>query len=380
MKTVYALMLALILLPTMSSAQIEPRYKDRPYASINGKDLLLDIYVPEVDTRPCPVVIWIHGGAWVSGNKSNPPASNLIHAGFFVVSINYRLSGEAIWPAQIYDCKAAVRWVRAHGAEYGMDLNHIGVWGSSAGGHLVAMLGSSGGITNLEGDVGGNTAYSSNVQAVCDWFGPANFLTICDYPSNLKHCDTNSPESMLLGCTLPECPEKATEVSPITYVSSDDPPILIMHGDQDNTVPYHQSVELDLAYQAIDHDCTFLTLQGAGHGGAQFNSQQTITQVTEFFNQHLKTPQAIQAESMPELKTYFSDNRLHLSFALTEASNVHIALFDLQGRQVKSLYRGALPSEEQKLSFEAKELSSGVYWVRVKGENQKIAKKVEVVR
>ena len=165
-----------------------PRREDSPdgirlipnleYADIKGKSLLLDLYLPETIDKPAPVIVYVHGGGWIGGDKHEVLFGiELVKRGYAMVSINYRFSNEAVYPAQIYDCKAAVRWVRAHSKFYNLDGAHIGAWGASAGGHLVALLGTTGGVKELEGDEG-NPDQSSKVQAVCDWFGPTDFSKI----------------------------------------------------------------------------------------------------------------------------------------------------------------------------------------------------------
>ena len=163
--------------PESSSSKELPGVKalrNLEYARVGDKKLLLDLYLPEKPQGPLPLVIWIHGGAWLGGDKADCPARRLVQRGYAVASVNYRLSNEAIFPAQIKDCKAAVRWLRAHTAEYGLDAGHFGVWGASAGGHLVALLGTSGDTKDF--DKGENLGVSSRVQAVCDWFGPTDLL------------------------------------------------------------------------------------------------------------------------------------------------------------------------------------------------------------
>ncbi len=181
-------------------------------------------------------MIWIHGGGWQNGNKGGGPALALLEQGFAVATINYRLSGDAIFPAQIHDCKAAVRHLRGKAKEYGIDPERFGVWGSSAGGHLVALVGTSGDVKELEGEVGEFTSVSSRVQAVCDWFGPTDFLKMGG-----RHDDAGSPESKLIGGPIQDNKELVAKANPITYVSADDPAFLIQHGDKDPAVPYNQS-------------------------------------------------------------------------------------------------------------------------------------------
>jgi len=254
------------------------------YARAGSKDLLLDLYLPERATGLLPVILWVHGGAWRGGNKENSPAIRQAGRGYAAASINYRLSQEAIFPAQIEDCKAAVRWLRANAARYNLDPNRIGVWGASAGGHLVALLGTSGGVKDLEGDLG-NANYSSRVQAVVDFFGPTDFLEMGKFPSKIAHYAPDSPESQLLGGPVLENKEKARRANPITYISKDDPPFLIMHGDQDQSVPLNQSELLTEALKKAGIEVTCEVVRGAGHG---FGGPQINATVDAFLDKHLK--------------------------------------------------------------------------------------------
>src|SRR5262245_50032586 len=156
--------------------------RDIEYAKVGDISLKLDLYLPEPrPAAPVPLVVWVHGGAWQAGSKDQTPAVPLVRRGLAVASVGYRLSQVARFPAQIEDCKAAVRWLRAHAAEHAIDGRHIGAWGSSAGGHLVALLGTSGDVDELEGEAG-NLDQSSRVQVVVDWFGPTDFTRMSAYP------------------------------------------------------------------------------------------------------------------------------------------------------------------------------------------------------
>lgn len=255
--------------------------KDIVYGKGSGRDLLLDIAYPkERPDKPMPVVVWIHGGAWRGGSKDNNHAMIFVKHGFFTASISYRLSGEAVWPAQINDCKAAIRYLRAHAEQYHLDPDCIGVWGASAGGHLVAMLGTSGDVKELEGE-GGWQEQSSRVQAVVDYYGPSNFLKMKGQPSNLNHLAEDSPESLLLGASVTTVPDKVKSADPITYISKDDPPFLIAHGDQDNTVPFNQSEILLEALQKAGVESELIVVKGGGHGGWNDKTQPTNQEITE---------------------------------------------------------------------------------------------------
>jgi acetyl esterase/lipase len=241
----------------------------------------LDLYLPEKTKGLVPVIVWVHGGGWRAGSKENCPAIPFAARGYAVASINYRLSQHATFPAQIEDCKAAIRWLRANAVKYRLDPKRFGVWGSSAGGHLVALLGTSGGVKELEGS-GGNLDRSSRVQAVVDWYGPTDFTRMGG-----KHDSSNSPESLLLGGPVQENKDKAAKANPITYVSKDAPPFLIQHGDKDGVVPLSQSELLADALKKAGVDVTLHVLPGAGHSGPAFFSPKNRRAVEEFFDKYL---------------------------------------------------------------------------------------------
>jgi len=258
-------------------------HRDLEYGRVGDRALLLDLYVPENAEGRLPLIVWVHGGAWRAGNKSNCPAIRLTAQGYVVASVGYRLSQEAVFPAQIQDCKAAIRWLRANAEKYHIDPDRIGAWGASAGGHLVAMLGTAGDVKEF--DVGDHLDQSSKVQAVVDFFGPAELHTMGDAYSTMKHNAPDSPESLLIGAPILENAEKAKRASPVTYVSNDDAPILIMHGNKDVTVPHDQSVRFEKALREAGVDVTFHTVEGAGHG---FGGPEIDRRVNEFFEKHLK--------------------------------------------------------------------------------------------
>jgi acetyl esterase/lipase len=259
--------------------------KDLEYGRGSGRAMLLDLYLPEAKEKPLPLIIWIHGGAWMAGSKDNPsPARQFTMEGYAVAQVGYRLSQEAKFPAQINDCKAAVRWLRANAAKYNLDPNRFAAWGASAGGHLVALLGTTDGVADLEGSVN-ELKESSRVQAVVDWFGPTDFLHIGEPESDLRHNAPDSPESKLIGGPLLENKDEAAKASPITYVSKSAPPFLIMHGDKDRTVPFDQSELLYAALKKAGVDVTFVPMKGAGHG---FDGPDAIAPVREFLKRCLK--------------------------------------------------------------------------------------------
>jgi acetyl esterase/lipase len=243
----------------------------------------LDLYLPQKAAGPLPVVVWVHGGAWRSGNKTNCPGVFLAGKGYAVASINYRLSEHAVFPAQLEDCKAAIRWLRANAKKHNLDPDHVGVWGASAGGHLVALLGTTGNRKDLEGREG-NLDQSSKVQCVVDWFGPTDLRTM---PKEIGN-DPKSVVARLLGGPPARKKEKAALASPVAHVHKDCPPFLIMHGDKDRLVALAQSEKLAAALEKVKVPVTLVKLEGAGHGGPEFRSEDTRKRVEEFFNRHLK--------------------------------------------------------------------------------------------
>lgn len=265
--------------------------RDLVYAKVGNKNLHLDLITPEKSDGPVPLVIWIHGGGWSAGTRQSIPANELVQAGFALAAVQYRLSGEAIFPAAIVDCKAAVRWLRANAAKHNLNAERFGAWGSSAGGHLVALLGTSAGVKEFE--VGEHLEQSSAVQAVCDWFGPTDFLRMTEHAkeagivSKIDHDSAKSPESRFIGGAIQQNKDKVARANPVTFVSAKSPPFLILHGDKDALVPLGQSKILHEALKKASVESTLIVLDGAGHGGAGFTSVENRKRQMQFFSKHL---------------------------------------------------------------------------------------------
>lgn len=267
--------------------------EDIPYADTDNPRQMLDLMLPkDHEGEPLPVVVFIHGGGWRNGNKQggrnrvNPFVASGNYAG---VTVAYRLSGESQWPSQIHDCKAAIRWIRAHAKQYNLNPDRIGVWGTSAGGHLVTMLGTSGDVKAMDGSLGSNNEYSSRVTCVADFFGPTNFLTMnktAIESARLDHDAADSPESLLIGGAIQENPEKVATANPITYVSADDPAILIVHGTMDPLVSFNQSELLYAALEKKGVNKTLITVEGGEHGRGF--PPITGELVERFFDHHLR--------------------------------------------------------------------------------------------
>ena len=244
----------------------------------------LDLYLPSA-AAPAPLIVWIHGGAFRMGSKDDGVPVEYLSAGCAIASINYRLSQHALFPAQIEDCKAAVRWLRAHAVEYHLDAERFAAWGPSAGGHLAAMLGTAGGERRFE--VGKGLGYSSKVCAVVDYYGPTDFSQMDSHrlPEGMLHDTPDSPESELVGGAIQQHPQRVAEANPITYVSKDAPPFLIVHGDRDPLVPYHQSQLLAAALEKAGVTVRLYTVKGAGHGG--FTDPRVPELTHAFLTKHL---------------------------------------------------------------------------------------------
>lgn len=238
---------------------------DVPYAATNDPRQQLDIYLPKKASvkGPLPVIAFVHGGAWMVGSKvmARSQVMSPVDSGrYAAVSIGHRLSWQDSWPAQIHDVKAAIRWIRAHAKEYGLDPNRICALGGSAGGHLVAQLGLTNGVASAEGKLGKHRDQSSKVHCVIDLFGPTDLRTV---PGSAAG---PSPVEKLLGGTLADKPQLAADASPIAHVDRTDPPFLIIHGTKDPLVPYQQSVELEKALRQAGVPVIFQTVEGGGHG------------------------------------------------------------------------------------------------------------------
>jgi acetyl esterase/lipase len=182
------------------------------------------------------------------------------------ISVGYRLSGESRWPAQLHDAKAAIRWIRANADRLGLNTDAIGVWGHSAGGHIALMVGVTGDVRELEGDLGAHRGSSSRVQAAANLFGVTDLVALVGQPGAIDRTKPDAPEALLLGGPIPENAQKAKAASPITYVSADDPPVFMVHGTADRVVPYDQALRMDAALRRAGVPSYFVTIEGAGHG------------------------------------------------------------------------------------------------------------------
>lgn len=304
-KYLFPIFLFIALIPILLACQpssantsfVQKKWLDVAYASASSAQKL-DIYLPNEGKGPFPLIVHIHGGAFKMGDKADgqlTPVLEALKQGYAIASINYRLSGEAIFPAQIYDVKAAIRFLRANAKNYQINPAKMAAWGGSAGGHLAAMAGTSGAVPALEDLHMGNAKESSKVQAVVDWFGPINFNTMdlqfrASGKGRADHDEANSPESLLVGKKITEALDLVAKASPATYITQDDPPFFIQHGTADPLVPFEQSAEFAkvLTAKLGKKKVQFIPLEGAKHGGPAFGTPENLEKVFAFLDQWLK--------------------------------------------------------------------------------------------
>ncbi len=285
------LVAGLLLLLTVDAQAQEPRmratHEGVVFAEVDHHELLLDLYLPANRKSP-PLLLWVHGGAWRSGSRANPPLAFLIEQGYAVASVDYRLSPVARFPAQIHDLKAAVRFLRARQSEYGYESRRVAVLGSSAGGHLAALVGMTNGHKELEGTVGMHPDQSSDVQAIVDYYGPTNFLTILKQSTPHGLSVRQPALQLLLGGQPDDRSDLARLASPVFHVDRADPPLLMLHGDQDPQVPINQSHELQGAYKQHALPVQLEVVHGGAHGGAAFFDSDRRALVSAFLDGQLR--------------------------------------------------------------------------------------------
>lgn len=261
--------------------------RDVEFASHGGSSLLLDLHLPEAKA-PAGLIVWVHGGAWRAGSRTSVDLAGMTSRGWAVASVDYRLSPVARFPAQIHDIKAAIRYLRAHAGRHGYPPSRFVIAGSSAGGHLAALVGVSNGQPELEGSVGRERQVSSNVQAIVSLYGASNLTSILAQ-STPHGLSVRVPAlELLLGGQPDAVPELARLASPVFHVDASDPPLLMLHGDQDQQMPINQSHELEGAYTRLGLPVRLVVKHGSGHGGPAFTTQATLDLIDEFLRKHLE--------------------------------------------------------------------------------------------
>jgi len=271
-----------------SQAAEENRFRDIrdiEYARVAEEPLKLDLYLPVGRIRS-PLIVWVHGGAWRTGSRKSMPLGKIVEAGYPVASVDYRLSTQARFPAQVHDLKAAIRFLRGHGNEWPLPSRKIVIAGDSAGGHLAALVGVSNGNHELEGEMGNDRAQSSDVQGIVSFYGGANLTTILQQstPHGLK---VRVPAlDLLLGGQPDAVPSLARQASPVFHVDRQDPPLLLLHGDQDPQMPVNQALELFGAYRKVNAPVQLEIVHGAAHGGAMFYDEERLSIVRTFLRHY----------------------------------------------------------------------------------------------
>jgi acetyl esterase/lipase len=287
-------------IPPARTDHIKRKMFDLAYADSSPAQKL-DVYWPEEGNGPFPVIVSIHGGAFMGGDKRDiqlTPMLECLKRDYVLIGVNYRMSGEAKFPALIHDVKAAIRWIRANAEIYLFDPKRIATWGGSAGGYLSLMMGVSAWAAELEDLSLGNSEQPSHVQAVVDWFGPTDFLKMDEQlaesdltpPETFSHNGANSPESLLLGAPITQIPELVHKANPETYIRSIAPPFFIQHGTQDDTVPYQQSVNMaaKLTHMIGADKVTLELLPNARHADPAFEMHQNVKRVLDFLDSILR--------------------------------------------------------------------------------------------
>lgn len=280
-RIIFACSLMLLCGAAFADGQNTPRdFKDVVYATVDGKPLALDVHMPAGVRRPS-LVVFVHGGAWTTGNKTQYPAF-LVQRGFAVASLDFRSSNDARFPADVYDIKAGIRFLRAKAADYGYRSERIAIVGASSGGHLAALVGVTNGEKALEGAEGDYLNVSSSVQAIVSYFGASDLTTILaqSTPDGLK---VREPAlQRLLGASPDQVPELAKQASPLFHVDRNDPPILLLHGDQDTQMPLNQVYELQWAYEQVGRHAEVMILHGVDHVAGPFFKDEPVERVAAF--------------------------------------------------------------------------------------------------
>jgi acetyl esterase/lipase len=279
-----ALLLAMTPLAT-PAAEAPLAHRDLAYASVAGTTLGLDLYVPAGVKRP-PLVVYLHGGAWNAGSKAQYPAF-LVERGFAVASVDFRSTDVAPFPANVHDIKAAIRYLRAKAADYGYRTDRIAIAGASSGAHLAALVGVTNGNAALEGEEGDYRGQSSAVQAIVSWFGASNLTTILSQSTPFGLAMREPALKRLLGGLPDDVPETAKLASPVFHVDGKDPPLLLLHGDQDRQMPINQLHELDGAYARAGLKAETFILHGVGHDGEPFFRGEPVDRVVDFLHRRM---------------------------------------------------------------------------------------------
>ncbi|MBL9143419.1 MAG: alpha/beta hydrolase [Verrucomicrobiaceae bacterium] len=277
--------LTLSALTLITFVQAQSSTTDIEYARVGDHSLRLDLHLPK-QTNP-PLIVYVHGGAWRAGSKSDVPIAPLLEHGFAIASVDYRLSTEAPFPAQVHDLKAAIRFLRAKADLFHINAQRIAIIGSSAGGHLAALVGVTNGEKELEGNEGEHLTQSSDVQCIVSLYGASNLQTILSQSTEFGLRTRVTALKLLLGGTPDEKPALAKLASPVAHLDKEDPPLLLLHGTDDPQMPPEQSEEFAKAYRELKLDVSLVPMIHSKHGGAEFYDEERTRQVATFLKRHL---------------------------------------------------------------------------------------------
>jgi len=284
-------------IPPADVSHIRRKWLDIPYAGLSPSQNL-DIYLPDEGNGAFPTIVYLHGGAFSIGDKRDIYVLNILKSikhGYALVSVNYRLSGEATFPAGLKDVKAAIRWIRANSEQYQLDRDRIAVWGCSSGANYAAMICLTDRVAEFEDLSLGNPEHPCNVQVAVDWFGPTDFLKMDEQLEEngfdtADHGKPDSPESKYLGAKISDVPLKVELANPMTYIHEHMPPLLIQHGRLDDLVPIQQSmIFVEKLEKYVDPDrFEFDIIEGAGHADPLFETDENMERVFAFLDKYLK--------------------------------------------------------------------------------------------
>lgn len=369
----------LVLLIALNSKAQTATYTNLDYAGNGNSKQMLDLYIPTSVTTPSPLIIHIHGGAFLMGSKGSsevPSFATFYNNGYVCADINYRLSTDSVWPAQVYDCKAAVRYLKANASLYHIDTNKIAVIGESAGGYLVSMLGTTAGIANLEGLHLGNTNVSSRVHAVVDLFGPINFLTMDAEVAALGFTITTnsatSPESKLMGAAVQTIPERIALANPTTYISGDDAAFFISAGSADMNIPYTQGQNFYNALVPVigASNAVFELASGQAHGGSFWHTAAQDAKYLAFVNSKFALSGIIKDGLDQNIIIYPNPSNDNFIIKLSDNQKYKLSIVDLAGKEITTLdeiYSGS--------KISVNNLSEGIYLIRLYNTNNQFISK-----
>jgi len=381
MKKLFVCFLSFLFISSYGQ-QYSEKWTDLNYADDGKVYHQLDIYLPTITREVYPVVVYIYGSAWytnnIKGSDMNTVGSALLDAGYAVVTPNHRSSSDTLYPGQIHDMKAVVRFIRANSDKYKLDTSFIGISGSSSGGHLAALVGTTGFVNtftvdsltmDIEGALGKHTTFSSNVHAVCDWFGPTDLLVIDSCRGSSFGEPGQTPEEVLIGEKKSETKSKFILANPITFVDPTDPPFLIFHGDADVVVPYCESVLLNTALNAVGVQSEYVQMAGGQHYTGTHTEANYAKMVT-FFNNVSKNDitSSVQKKNQNEVTVSINNNILKIQ-GLEGANLLKYDIMDISGRII---------SKDTLLSYEIdiSSIKNGVYIIRLHlGDKSEISKK-----